>query len=53
MGKTRRNYNDEYYDDEEYGADMDDYRQHKKDKRLTRALKTLDIDDLLNMEDEE
>lgn len=53
MSKTHRNYNEDYYDDEEYGYDIDDYRQHKKQKRLDRALKTLDIDDLLNMEDEE
>lgn len=53
MSKTRRNQHEEYYDDEEYGYDIDDYRQQKKMKRMDRALKTLDIDDLLDMEDEE
>jgi hypothetical protein len=53
MSKTRRNYNEEYYDNEEYGMDIDDYRQHRKEKRLTRALKTRDLEDLLDLEDEE
>ena len=53
MSKTRRNYNEEYYDDEEHGMDIDDYRQHRKEKRISRALKTRDLDDLMNLEDDE
>jgi hypothetical protein len=53
MSKTRRNYNEEYYDDEEYGMDIDDYRQQRKEKRLTRALKTRDLNDLMSLEDDE
>jgi len=52
MSKTRRNYNEEYFDDEEYNMDIDDYRQHQKEKRITRALKTKDLDDLMNLEDD-
>lgn len=54
MSKTHRSYNEEYYnDDEEYFTNSTDYRQHWKEKRLSRALKTKDLDDLLNLEDEE
>ena len=53
MSKTRRNYTEEYYDDEEYGVDIDDYRQNRKEKRIARALKTRDLDDLISLEDEE
>jgi len=53
VSKTRRNFNEEYYDEEEYNLDIDDYRQHRKEKRITRALKTRDLDDLMNLEDEE
>jgi hypothetical protein len=53
MSKTRRNYNEEYFDDEEYNMDMDDYRQHRKEKRIVRALKTRDLEDLMDLEDDE
>ena len=45
MSKTRRNYAEEY--------DIDDYRQNRKEKRIARALKTRDLDDLISLEDEE
>ena len=53
MSKTRRNYNEEYYDDEEYGSDFEVHRKHKQERRISRSLKSLDLEDLLNMEDEE
>lgn len=53
MSKSRRNYNEEYYDDEEYNMDIDDYRQQRKEKRIARALKTRDLEDLLYLEDDE
>lgn len=52
MSKTRRSYRDEY-DDEYDSYDYEEYRSHKKEKRLKSALKTRDIDELLNMEDDE
>jgi hypothetical protein len=53
MSKTRRNYNDDYYEDDEGHADHEEYVRHKKEKRINRALKTLDIDELLNLEEDE
>lgn len=53
MSKTRRNYNEEYFDNEEYGMDIDDYREHKKQKRLQRALKTMDVNALIDLEEDE
>ena len=53
MSKTRRNYTEEYFDDEEYGVDIDVYRQHQKEKRITRALKTRNLDDLLSLENDD
>ena len=53
MGKSYHRENEQvYYDGFNEGVD-DEYQKHKKDKRIDRALKTLDIDDLLNLEDEE
>jgi hypothetical protein len=53
MSKTRRNYQEEYYDDEEYNIDIDDYRQHRKEKRLVKALRARDLEDLMHLEDDE
>jgi hypothetical protein len=53
MSKTRRNYNEERYEDEEYGMDIDVYRKHKQERRISRSLKSLDLEDLLNMEDDD
>jgi len=44
MGKSYHRENEKvYYDGLTAGVD-DEYHQHKKEKRLDRALKTLDID---------
>lgn len=53
MSKTRRSYREEYFDDEEYNMDIDDYRQQKKERRLSKALKARDLEDLLHLEDDE
>lgn len=52
MSKTRRRSHDDY-DDEYYEDNHEEYIKHKKEKRINRALKTLDIDELMNMEDDE
>jgi len=47
-------FKDWYEEDEGYtNAPIKEYREHKKQKRLNRAIKTLDIDQLLEMEDDE
>lgn len=46
----------EWYDnenDENLSSIIHEYREHKKQKRINRAIKTLDVDELLNMEDNE
>ena len=52
MSKTRRNYNEDY-DNEEYGIDIEVHRKHKQERRISRSLKSLDLEDLLNLEDED
>jgi len=47
-------FKDWYEEDEDYSnVPIKEYREHKKQKRLNRAIKTLDIDQLLEMEDDE
>ena len=55
MSKTRRkNYTQDFYeDDEHYDVDYEEYRHHKKEKRIIRALKTRNLDELLSLEDED
>ena len=55
MSKTRRkNYTQDYHeDDEDYEVDYEEYRHHKKEKRLARALKTRNLDELLSLEEDD
>ena len=53
MGKKVIRFS-EWYDnenDENYSASVQEKRERKKQKRINRALKTLDVDSLLEMED--
>jgi len=57
MSKSKRQHHNKFYDDLD-DADArhftrDDYVQHKKEKRLTHALKTKSIDDLIQLTDED
>lgn len=56
MSKTRRKntyVQDFYEDDEHYDIDYEEYRQHKKEKRIIRALKTRNLDELLYLEEDD
>lgn len=47
-------FKDWYEEDEGYSkGPINEYREHKKQKRLSRAIKCLDIDQLLEIEDDE
>jgi len=47
-------FKDWYEEDEVNNTyQLREYREHKKQKRLNRAIRTLDIDQLLEMEDDE
>jgi hypothetical protein len=47
-------FKDWYEEDEGHNtSNLREYRDHKKNKRLNRAIKTLDIDQLLQMEEDE
>jgi hypothetical protein len=52
MGKTRYYHEEDDYDDE-YQSYREDYKNHKHEKKLHRALKTKNIDDLLEYYDDE
>jgi len=45
----------DWYEEDEVNntSQLREYREHKKQKRLNRAIRTLDIDQLLEMEDDE
>ncbi len=47
FGKLERDFDDEYHD---Y---YHEYREHKRHKKMERAIKTRDVEKLLNMEDYE
>jgi len=51
MSKTRRSYHDDSYEDE-YVDNYEEYKKHKKEKKISRALKTLDIDALMEEDDD-
>lgn len=51
MSKTRRNYTDDRYFDGDDGYSYEEYKNHKKEKRVARALKTMNIDELLDLEE--
>lgn len=53
MSKTRRNYTEDFYNEEEYTFAVSDYQHHRKEKRLSKALRTKDLEDLINLEDDE
>lgn len=54
MGKTNKtnkyNNNDEH--EEELGYDAEEYRNRKKEKRLSNILKSKNIDELINLTDD-
>lgn len=53
MSKTRRAYHDETNDDKVYDPHIyQQYKQHKKEKKLVRALKILDVNRLMDLEDD-
>lgn len=54
MSKSKK-FN-KYFEEENeaFGNDFSDYRQHKKDKRISTALKRRNIDELIDLtEDDE
>ena len=53
MSKTRRSYTEEYFDDEEYGMDIDEYRRKKNERRFNKSLKNMDLEDLLHYDEDE
>lgn len=55
MSKTKKKNLQNRFDDQEDDYDRgyyDDYRRHKKQKKVERALKTRDIDFLMEADDE-
>jgi hypothetical protein len=51
MSKSNKRYDSDRYDDnEDYGSNSDG-RNHKKMKRIDRALKTKDIDTLTHLDE--
>lgn len=47
MGKTRYHYNDEAYEDETDHSYRDEYKSRKLEKRINKALRTKNVDELL------
>jgi hypothetical protein len=57
MSKSKRQHHNKFYDDFDESDTRhftrDDYVKHKKDKRITHALRTKSIDDLIYLTDED
>ena len=54
MSKTHRSCGNRERDfDDEYHDYYHEYRDHKRQKKIQRALKTMDVDELMDMEDYE
>jgi len=54
MSKTHRSFGNRERDfDDEYHDYYHEYRDHKRQKKIQRALKTMDVDELMDMEDYE
>jgi len=56
MSKSRKanKYYDDYNEDEyNDGMTYEEYREKKKEKKLNRALRTMSVEDLINIDEDE
>jgi hypothetical protein len=56
MSKSRKanKYYDDYNEDEfNDGMSYEEYREKKKNKKLSRALRTMNVEELINLDEDE